>query len=264
MASRKRAKAKGGQPLELGSRRRLYEAVWPVDSGRKGWDSRMRYLMASRRSKPGATSISWTAELLLGRRFARLIGYLAAGELEATGTTPDGQADVIPRSMWGRQETYLDLNNGDLIASLSDANDVAGDFGKPMFIGLMLRKAAPAAVGFPVKPIRPDEARSTTTATNPRSMKKSIVGAQARKESRQACTAWLEQKMRASPDERTESKPSLWPKAQKQWPGALSERSFEAAWADAVNASGALAWSAAGAPKKKAKGESGRGNRRTD
>lgn len=105
-------------------------------------------------------------------------------------------------------------------------------------------------VAFHVELIASDGVLPTTMETKPASTKKSIAGVEVRKAARKACVAWLDEIMRTSPNERKESKPSLWKKAQKRWPRTLSERSFIAAWAEAINISGAVAWSAAGAPKK--------------
>jgi hypothetical protein len=118
-----------------------------------------------------------------------------------------------------------------------------------------------AAAGqvFHVKPLAHDVAPSTTTELGLR--KASVAGTPAAtgEAASRACVDWLVQIIQASPNRRTETKSSLWKKTQEKWPGAVSERSFIAARAQALRTSGARAWSAPGAPRK-----SPRSNRRAD
>ena len=118
--------------------------------------------------------------------------------------------------------------------------------------GIMLTKPAEA---FHVKPIVPDRLRPVTI--EPKVVqKRSVVTAEARKASYEACVAWLAAIMTASPTERTESKASLWGPAQEKWPATVSSRRYQMAWIEAVNKSGAIAWGAPGARKKKYRSKS--------
>jgi hypothetical protein len=64
------------------------------------------------------------------------------------------------------------------------------------------------------------------------------------------CQRWLENEMRNSPTRRPQPRRDFWRDAQGQFRG-LSKRAFDRAWAKAVDATGATAWSAAGAPRKR-------------
>lgn len=64
--------------------------------------------------------------------------------------------------------------------------------------------------------------------------------------SRNACRDWLCALMSKSTDKKTRSKSAYWTDARSKWPDTLSERAFEKAWSDAVDVTGAIAWSAAG------------------
>ena len=117
------ARARGGQPFEVNFQRGLYEAIWPADFGR-GPPSDLLLLMLDRVQcgRFGSRSFCRLATVVLGRRFAALIGALASGELAASGVTQTGQNEVIPRSLWLRDRTRLDLHNGDLLEDLQDNN----------------------------------------------------------------------------------------------------------------------------------------------
>lgn len=78
-ALRKRAIAKGGEPFDIGFQKRLLQAVWPVDYC---WGSVWNKPMGDRRNELPSTRL---ANLVLARRFARLVQYFAKGELIAEG-----------------------------------------------------------------------------------------------------------------------------------------------------------------------------------
>jgi hypothetical protein len=156
-----RAQAIGGRPLGLGFDRRLFEAIWPVDCGKNDhWEKLIKLIHAPQTGRPHRASCF--AGLVLGRRFARLIDYLATGELVAVGINQSGQNEIIPRSMWIRKRTHLDLGAGDLIEDLPDAPSPEVSYSSPLYRAIMLR-----APGFHVEPIGSAGIRSDTTEQQP-------------------------------------------------------------------------------------------------
>lgn len=154
----KRAKATGGQPLQAGHQRMAWQAIWPVDWGTgDGWRGLLELVEGSSSSE-GATH---TANLILGKRFARLIGYLADGRLEAEGIDKAGRSGVrLPRALWLHDRMHIDVNNGDLLEYRPDTQRRDPYF--PMFTALTLRR--PETV-FHVKPIVSDPAPPNTMET---------------------------------------------------------------------------------------------------
>jgi hypothetical protein len=141
-ALRKHAAAHGGQAAEIGFERRLYRALWPVAHSRKSVTIHS-YVRPPGIEGPKAYVRTRAANLILAERFSRLIGYLAAGTLIAQGTTRDGETAVpIPRALWSRERSYLDLYNGDLLEYSREARDEEESYSQPIFMGLMLRNPA--------------------------------------------------------------------------------------------------------------------------
>jgi hypothetical protein len=171
---------------------------------------------------------------------------LISGKVIVRGTfVATGMVGMIDPLQWTRRGSCIEVQNGDL---LEEANN-----------RLVLRWSGLALVvpptPFHVKPPVSDRVLPATTEPQRASTKstKAIARVETSKTSYEACLAWLTQIMRASPDERTESRQSLWKKAQERWPSSLSERSFIAARAEAIRISGATAWGAAGASRKSAR-----------
>jgi hypothetical protein len=207
--------------------------------------------------------IQRVAEVIVDR-LRRLRQRLVHGELVAWATfVKTGMFQYINSLQWARPGLWIDVRGGDLLEEQQH---------KPIarWTGLSLLRPeqnslAQAHGGFPnpmeqpgmfhVKGVASDGVRSSTIEPKPVPKKRSLVAAEARKAFRKVCAAWLEEIMRASPHERTESKESLWAKAKQKWP-EMSERTFIAAWDDAVVNSGAIAWSASGAPRKALRKES--------
>lgn len=99
-------------------------------------------------SHPG--SVGHLADLVVGRRFSRLINYLSSGQLLANGTAVDGKTVEVPRSLWARRQTHIDVSNGDLIEYRENARERSEWYSEPIFKGIILRKAEEM---FPVKHI---------------------------------------------------------------------------------------------------------------
>lgn len=154
----------------------------------------------------------------------------------------------VPRAIWERNLTYLDLENGDLLEYLRDGNSDE-EYSAPIFMGLMLRRVELPISGFHVKPNSPHPVPPVTTAPDVPAQKKAIAKVENRAAVYSACVGWLAEKMRASPTVRLESAEALWSEAKRRWP-SLSERAFQLARAAAIEATGARAWAASGAPKK--------------
>ena len=92
---------------------------------------------------------------MLGKRFARLIDYLKSGELLAEGANAQGQIVTLPRSIWTREQTHIDIRNGDIVECLENVKENEDFYSNPIFMGLMLRM-------FHVNALNNDRVRSTT------------------------------------------------------------------------------------------------------
>jgi hypothetical protein len=184
------------------------------------------------------------ADGVLARRFAKLIQFLSEGRLITEGIPRGGGRSVkIPRSIWQRDRTYIDLENGDLLEINPRAEDETTALSRPTFTGLMLLKPAadsqvPESHGIDVHPAQ-------TPATTP-GVRRIIT----KTTSRDACRSWLSDLMLESPTAKPKSKGEYWQEAQKKWPEKLSERAFSRVWDDAVAATGAAKWSTGGRPRK--------------
>jgi hypothetical protein len=236
-----RAKVMKGDPRQLGFQRRYLHAIWPVDYGRhSAWRSPIGFLNFKPQSR--------LADLVLGRRFMRLIGHLASGAIQVEGVPRSGSGTVeVPRSLWVRELTHIDLVNGDILDY--QPNGEGDGFSTPVFMGLMLRRPRGAESVSHVKPTSHHQLPPDTTYKHARG-RKSLDKAEGSQAAERACVEWLAAIMSGSPTERTRSGNDLWREARQKWPRILSERAFDRAKAAAISNTGATAWGAAGAPKK--------------
>ncbi len=235
---RKRAIAKGGEPYKIGFQRRLMQAIWPVSYCPK---SVFNKPMGNRCNELPSTRF---ANLVLARRFARLVRYFIEGGLVAEGVQfRDGSLTKIPRALWLRERAFIELTNGDLLEYRPEGN--SSELYSLLFLGLMIR--SPNTM-LHVKPPVDDDVRSNTAL--PSQTKKSVVAVERRNVAYEECVEWLTEIMRASPKKRTEINASLWAKAKKKWPITLSNRAFLNARAEAIRQSKATVWGAGGAPKQ--------------
>jgi|tagenome__1003787_1003787.scaffolds.fasta_scaffold20959347_3 hypothetical protein len=150
---RQRAKEKGNDVLEPGHRRGLYSALWPADCGQDNWP-RILFWLARR------GPIGHRANLLVGQRFARLVNYLRTGRLLAEGTIADGKTVSVPRSLWFREQTHIDVRSGDLVEYRPDARERSESYSAPIFMGITLRNSEEAFHG---KHIERDELLQSAT-----------------------------------------------------------------------------------------------------
>lgn len=203
----------------------------------------------------------------LKHRYRALISILRRGELEGLGLpATSGYPDVILRSIWSRREFSLDATNGDVV---QDNPESTGHYDRLIrrWIGVMLRKPSinhpvhDVGTQFYKEPAAHDEllSEALTPRATPIQKSKVVARVETKSSSRKACQAWLIEIMTKSKNKRTHNKAELWALAQKNWPGTLSGRQFQAARAEAILATGASQWGAAGAPK-----QSKQTNRRAD
>jgi hypothetical protein len=202
-------------------------------------------------------------------RARTLIGFLQTEAVIGIGHTVDGHLVLIAHTIWWHEDFYIHPPTGDIYEGGADRM-------KKRWTGVVLRAPAAGTAGFATAPEYYSgprahiEQRATpqtglfhvkppvhdgilpSTIEQQRSMKsaKAIANVETSDASYKACLAWLLEIMRASPDERTESRQGLWKKAQGKWGGSLSERSFITARTEAIRISDAKAWAAAGASRK--------------
>ena len=242
-----RAAAKGGEALAVGFECRLLSAVWPIDFGTAPvWASPIGIARGCHSEE--AETLCRAADSVLRKRFARLIGYLNSGELAAQGLSQAGTMITIPRSFWQRDQSYLDLYKGDLLERAPD--DERELSYRPLFIGLTLVRPEFVDRVFHVKPISADQIPPITIEPTP--VQIGNAGASltsSRTAAEWACTEWLIAMMKGSPDVRQSTVSDLWEQARHKWP-SLTERGYHSARKNAVRETGAVAWSAGGAPRK--------------
>jgi hypothetical protein len=187
---RERAKAKAGRPMEPGFRRGLLSTFWPLYCGGPTWE-RFLFFWENTRD-PVARRLEHQANIVLGRRFAKLVEHLSAGHLVAEGIDRSGRSAVaIPRSLWVHERMHIDVVNGDLVELLPDAESPKDEW-STMFTGLVLRKADVPASVFHGKPKTHDVVRLHTTAPQTTALRKGIMGAEAQAAARSACSEWLD------------------------------------------------------------------------
>ena len=78
--------------------------------------------------------------------------------------------------------------------------------------------------------------------------KKSVARVTAKNNSIKACRLWLSEIMRSNPA-KPKPRDDYLKEALVRWPGTLGKRGFKRAWDEAVETTGADAWSASGRPK---------------
>jgi hypothetical protein len=236
---RKRAFAVHAQPASLGYDWKPYRAIWPVGFGRGPNTGAFGFLRKF--DEPLKYNREQAANRVLAARFAKLMQFLSEGRLVAEGVPKDGGRSVlIPRSIWQRDRTYIDLENGDLAEIDPRAKDETTALSRPTFTGLMLLKPAPASEAREGPPI--DLPQRTST-------KAGIRRVVAKTTDREACYRWLCDLMRESPGERPKPKDHHWQDALVKWP-ALSRRAFDWSWDRAIQKTNAFTWSAGGRPLK--------------
>ena len=123
----------GGVPPPLGDNIGPHRAVWSVlqEIGK----SAIGILR-----QDAEHDLKTNAQGVLAARYARLIAYLATGDLVAEGAPRSGgKAEPIPRAQWQRRNTYVDITNGDLLERNQNAKSQRGFLSKPLFSGLELR-----------------------------------------------------------------------------------------------------------------------------
>ncbi|CAN0515279.1 unnamed protein product, partial [Phaeothamnion confervicola] len=160
------------------------------------------------------------ADRVLAERFGKLVQFLSEGLLVAAGAPKGGGESIsIPRSIWQRDRTYIDLENGDLLEMDPRAEDETTALSRPIFTGLMLFRPG-GAFDVPENP-KPDTHPAPTPA-------KTVAarGIITKTTSQAACRVWLCDQMRVSLDRRPKPKEEYWQEAQKNWPGTLSKRAF--------------------------------------
>jgi hypothetical protein len=209
-----------------------------------------------------------TAAEALKHRYRAFISILRRGELEASGIpATSGHPDVILRSVWSSPEFSLVARNGSVA---QDNPQSTGRYDRltSRWICVLLQRSTSVnspvrdlGVKFHSKPSTHHEllSDSPTPEADPIPKSKSVARVESKSSSRKACAAWLTDMFAENKDERLYSRKELWAWAQEKWPGSLSKRQFLAVRDDAIRATGASIWGAAGAPKK-----SQRPNRRAD
>jgi hypothetical protein len=242
-ATRKRAITSGGTPASFGNEWQPYRAVWPVILSEDS-DEEPAIGLAENSDEPSECNLTKAANRIQRQRFAKLISCLPTGRLVGEGVpAAGGTSATIPRAIWQQDGIYIDLENGALLEVPSRVKDRLSCPLRPLFRGLVLRKAESVhrIAEIPLADLRPVATRKVSKS------KKNIVSKMA---SETACSDWLIVFMRASPNDRPEIKDFYWRKAHVKWPKSLSERGFDRAWAKAVAEATAPEWSAGGAPKK--------------
>jgi hypothetical protein len=246
-----------------------FVSVWPLDLG---WRLTIDSPTSDAPKKSKNLALRNFAESLIANRFSRLIDLLHRGGLTAFGIPQTGGENVeVPYSIWRRERMYLDLQNGDLIEARQQdrsslnrsppADHRLGLIGrsedrsrghKPAGLALyreiVLRRAGSSTSH--VKPQFFDSVPPNTTEGRRGNKDKALSLVAERQAALEACTSWLVELMTRSPNEPTERSKSLWLEAKRKWP-RLTNKNYHQARKLAVARTGAIAWSAAGAPEKK-------------
>jgi uncharacterized protein YndB with AHSA1/START domain len=239
---RKRALAVHAQPASFGYDLVPYRAVWPAGFGRGAGTGALGFMRKF--DEPLKYNREHAADGIVARRFAKLIQFLSKGRLISEGTPRGGgRSVIIPRSIWQRDRTYIDLENGDLLEINPRAEDETTMLSRPTFTGLMLLRPAAGShvLESPKAAFHPERTPATTATAR---------GVVTKTTSRDACKRWLCDLMQASLDRRPKPKEAYWQEAQQKWSGRLSKRAFDRVWNNAVEATGADKWSEGGRPRK--------------
>ncbi|MBR1285367.1 hypothetical protein JQ597_25280 [Bradyrhizobium sp. AUGA SZCCT0177] len=240
---RKRALAVHAQPASFGYEWGPYRAVWPVGFSRGPKTGAVALLQKF--DEPLRHNGEHPADRVLAVRFGKLMQFLSDGRLVAEGIPKGGGGSIpIPRLIWQRDRTYIDLENGDLLEIDQRAEDGTTALSSPIFTGLMLFKPDGAS-RIPESPkvnvLFPARTQEVAVAT------REII---TKTTSQAACHRWLWEHMRASPDRRPKPKGEYWQDAQKNWPRTLSKRAFDKEWDKAIETAEANKWSKGGRPRK--------------
>ncbi|QND73648.1 hypothetical protein [Tardiphaga robiniae] len=242
-ALRQRVVNVGGRQIGFGFIWEPYRAVWPAKFGQGGM-SEAAIGFLRKFDVPTQYNAERAAARVVGRRFAAMMSFLSAGHIVAEGIPRGGGAAVaVPRSLWQRSETHIDLENGDIIEMNRHADDHTTALSKPIFTGLMLQRPAAPSLPSVVQ-------KQTLTPETTASFDNKAAAIITKTTSRDACKLWLCRLMTESPVQRPKAKREFWQEARSKWPNSLAERAFNKAWDDAVETSGAVIWSAGGRPKK--------------
>ena len=122
-ALRKRAIAIRGVPASFGDIWEPYRAVWRVGFG-QGSGSEGAVGSLWKFDEPAKYNKVQAANSALAQRFATFMKFLSAGLLVAEGISRgDGKSVMIARSVWQREMSYIDFENGDLLELNPRAED---------------------------------------------------------------------------------------------------------------------------------------------
>lgn len=173
------------------------------------------------------------ADAILTSRFLRLMNLCAEGAVVGEGLQLGSPpVSLIPNALWQHPDTYVDIATGDVLRFDTDAGDFV------LLYSAVSIRLSQGQIG------RASESSVIPfAATSPRRS----ASAKAVTE----CREWLVTEMRNNPNGRPKSKDAYWLDAQKRWGERLTKRSFLSVWPESVRSSGAIAWSAPGAPRKK-------------
>jgi hypothetical protein len=240
---------------------------WPVDPDR--WEfakpvhpNREKQCVFERGDNPDQLELVIAVEALK-QRYRSLMSLLQTGEMTARGIPARaGFSEQIVRSVWSHEAFHLRVSTGDV---LQDNEQSVDKFDRTLksWIGVVLCKHANAAAktdweGQNVSSARPLFHVNYTVSDVSLSGTMSPVEVAKQTKGRidtvttsyRECVNWLAQLMGNSPNARTATIDKLWHQAKLRWPGTLSRRGFESARNEAIKASGAHAWTAAGRSRK--------------
>jgi hypothetical protein len=241
---RKRAFAVHAQPASLGYDWKPYRAIWPVGFGR-GNTGAVGFLRKF--DEPLKYNREQAANRVLAARFAKLMQFLSEGRLVAEGIPKDGGTSVlIPRSIWQRDRTFIDLENGDLVEIDPRAKDETTAPSRPTFTGLMLLKPAQNSE---VRVVSENPATDGAIEQQAIPVQKSVERILSRADAEAACLRWLKDLMRSSPTKKPQPRAKYLKQALNKWPGILGGRAFERCWNTAIKETEGCTWSASGRPK---------------
>jgi hypothetical protein len=237
---RELAKNIGAGLATLGDHWEPYRAVWSVEYGKRGGSGAIGFMRKFDETKK--YNREKAVQRVMAQRFGRLVRYISEGSLSTEAIPSNGGVAVrIPRSLWQRDRTYIDLENGDVLELESRAADHAAALSRPIYKGVMLIKRIPDSVV--IEPETPAETSDQLTGP-------SAVVITPKTTSRDACRKWLVEEMRRSPDKRPAPKEAYRKQALDRWEGSLSSRMFDRVWMDAIIQAPAERWSSPGRPNK--------------